>query len=187
MKIKNEVTILAVAILVLLAATIGFSQCANTQTLKKGFQQFASPKQAKIWRNHARFALSTEDLNPAQREVVDDFLAAIKDDSYTATSDKSAIAAIAARAAVLFPDKAQLKRIFYTLTNEEMQGFSLVPASYRKPLLSADCSCNISYNVLCDSCIGRDAQSCNYADWGCGFGWVLPCNGNCHYNDMEIQ
>jgi hypothetical protein len=183
---KKQITFMAAVLLLLFAASIGFGQCKDAQSVKSQFHQFDSAKQAKIWRNHLRFALQTEKLNSEQRQIVSDFLAVIKDDSYTAESDKAAFTELGLRAKVAFPDKAQLARIFYALTSEEQQGFTLEPAAYYKRIESSDCTCSSSDNILCDVC-HWELLSCKRTDWGCGFGWLLPCDAVCRSNDLEIQ
>jgi hypothetical protein len=180
---KSKCTILAVVVLLLLTAAISFGQCRNANELRGKFHNFSSAQQAKIWRNHYRFALKTEEnLSQEGKDIISEAINLTKDDMYNATSDKSDFVALGKRAALIFTNKDQLKRIFYSLTSEEMRGFSLVPASYLTMLEEgADCSCNISDNVLCDYCESRIKGHCEVSDWGCGFGWLLPCDGNCRY------
>ena len=167
----------------LVLATVSYGQCPNVQGLKSNFQQKPAATQAKVWRDHYRFALATEKLSADQKDFISETLALTKDGLYTQTKDAATIAQftdMATQAKSLFTDALQLKRIFYTLTAEEMQGFSLTPAAYfRLSGNEGTCSCNVSDNVLCDECVLNDQRWCDRTSWGCGFGWILPCTGIC--------
>ena len=183
---KNRTTMkLSIYIFVvgLVLAAVSYGQCPNVQGLKSNFQQKPAATQAKVWRDHYRFALATEKLSADQKDFISETLALTKDGLYTQTKDAATIAQftdMATQAKSLFTDALQLKRIFYTLTAEEMQGFSLTPAAYfRLSGNEGTCSCNVSDNVLCDECVLNDQRWCDRTSWGCGFGWILPCTGIC--------
>jgi hypothetical protein len=187
MKLTSRITILAILIVGMLIVSLSVhgQTCDPSEygKLKNEFRQKPAATQGKIWRNHIRFALKVEDLSKAQKEIANDFLALLKDEVYStalsAADRTAAFTAISNRITQNF-SKEQQVRIFYTLTIEEMKGFSLVPARYKSVEGIGSCNCSDIGHPLCDMCIMTGwPRTCNESDWGCGPGWILACNGRC--------